>query len=78
MKFEIKDLKYGGYWLYEKSDNMWKCLIKLGDIWLYKEHYKNESHCYQYEDRFEYHGIENALCGKRHFTPKRILVIQMK
>ena len=43
---------------------------------------KNQSHCYQSEDTFDYHGIENALCGKpgymHFFTPKRILVIQMK
>ena len=47
---------------------------------------KNESCCHQDENRFDYHGIENALCGKEpkgkygemFFTPKRILVIQMK
>ena len=82
MKFEIKDLKYGGYTLYEKSDYG---LIFLGDIGLFKEDYKNKSHCYQYEDRFDYHGIKNALCGKEpdengwmYFTQKRILVIQME
>ena len=79
MKFEIKDLKFGGYHLYEKSD--WD-LIQLGDIWLKKENYKNYSCCYQNEWRFDYHGIEKALCGKTNcwnpFTPKRILVIQMK
>ena len=41
--------------------------------------------CYQNENYFNYHGIKNALCGKEpdkygnmYFTPKRILVIQMK
>ena len=41
--------------------------------------------CRQNEDIFDYHGIENALCGKQpdeeehmYFSPKRILVIQMK
>ena len=60
-------------------------LIKLGEIVLEKENTKNESYCsYQneYNDKFDYHGIENALCGKTEdnnpFTPKRILVIQMK
>ena len=57
-------------------------LIDLGDIRLYKENEKNESHCWQNERYFNYHGIENALCGKTgedgFFTPKRILVIQMK
>ena len=82
MKFEIKHLYKGGYDLYEKSS--W-FLIDLGDIGLYKENKKNESCCLQIEDKFDYHGIENALCGKvvdefgeMKFTPKRILVIQMK
>ena len=52
----------------------------------YKENNKNESRCYQFEDRFDYHGIKKALCGKtaiilghcENFTTKRILVIQMK
>ena len=79
MKFEIKDLKKGGYCLYEKSDYD---LIILGDIYLYKENEKNYSHCWQHKySPFDYHGIKNALCGKtkyENFTPKRILVIQMK
>ena len=79
MKFEIKDLKYGGYVLCEKSDEF---LIYLGDIVLCKENCKNYSLCYQNENEFDYHGIENALCGKtgniKPFKPKRILVIQMK
>ena len=81
MKFEIKDLVWGGIWLYGKGDGD---LIILGDIYLRKENKKNISCCYQNEDNFDYHGIENALCGKEpnnermFFTPKRILVIQMK
>ena len=78
MKFEIKDLQKGGYYLYEKSENHF---ISLGNIYLYKENNKNSSCCYQFEHEFDYHGIENALCGKIYpyrFTPKRILVIQMK
>ena len=75
MKFEIKDLKEGGIWLYEKSIDG---LIVLGDIILWKEKYKNHSCCYEDEDTFDYDGIEKALCGKIGcFTPKRILVIQM-
>ena len=77
MKFEIKDLKRGGIYLYEKSDRR---LIGLGDITLSKENKKNDCHCDQDVDHFDYHGISNALCGKIHpnrFTPKRILVIQM-
>ena len=74
-------MKNGGYVLSEKSNINY--LIRLGDIVLRKENYKNESYCYQFEDNFDYHGIEKALCGKilnndENFTPKRILVIQMK
>ena len=43
---------------------------------------ENESCCNEFEDRFYYHGIKNVLRGKigssNPFTPKRILVIQMK
>ena len=44
MKFEIKHLIYGGYGLYKKSDDY---LIRLGDIVLQKQNWKNESWCYQ-------------------------------
>ena len=79
MKFEIKDLIGGGYVLCKKSDDY---LIWLGDIYLRKEKYKDKSSCVQNENRFSYHGIENALCGKtwgknEYYTLKRILVIQM-
>ena len=54
-------------------------MILLGDIELLKENYKNKSRCDQNENEFNYHGIKNALRGKTGwFTPKRILVIQMK
>ena len=75
---------FRSYYLFEKSH---KYLIWLGNIWLRKENCKNKSYCYQDEDRFDYHGIKNALCGKTYyydfgskgqFTPQRILVIQMK
>ena len=78
MKFEIKDLEWGGINLFEKSHH---CLITLGNIYLYKQNQKSDSCCKQYEERFNYHGIGNALCGKiglDTFIPKRILVIQMK
>ena len=59
-------------------------MIQFGDIVLTKQNRKNQSYCYQTVDRFDYHGIEKALRGKtggyygEKFTPKRILVIQMK
>ena len=85
MKFEIKNTN-GGYKLYKKSGYY---LIGLGNITLFKENYKNKSYCDKNENRFDYHGIEKALCGKtkyiensrlkgENFKPKRILVIQMK
>ena len=78
-------MKEGGYHLWEKSD--WD-LIQLGDMICSKENKKYESCCGQNEWKFDYHGIKKALCGKitykenelksERFTPKRILVIQMK
>ena len=64
--------------------------MKLGTILLYKETDKNKSYCEkQIPNWFDFHDIKNALCGKTAyweyrelrgncFTPKRILVIQMK
>ena len=78
---KIKNLEDGGYYLGEKS---YGNLISLGEIYLKKENKKNESYCTQLEDRFNYHGIKKALCGKAgylsedKFTLKRIVVIQMK
>ena len=86
MKFEIRNINEG-YKVSEKSSS-W--LISLGDIILLKENMRHESYCWQYEDKFNYHGVEKALCGKKidkivnqrkygtTFTPKRILVLQMK
>ena len=85
MKFKIKDSKNSGIWLWKANSDY---LIKMGDIYLFKENMKNESSCLQHENAFNYQGIENALCGKiiqkennklkGCFTPKRIIVIQMK
>ena len=81
MKFEIKNLIKGGIILCDPSN---VDLIGIGNIGLYKEDSKNESHCYKNKNYFNYHGVKNALCGKEpdeygnyFFTPKRILVIQM-
>ncbi|BFU19916.1 trichohyalin, putative [Entamoeba histolytica] len=55
------------------------CLFEFGsngdDICVYKENKKTKSYCEQ--QSFEYNEIENALCGKECFTPKRIIVIEM-
>ena len=75
MKFEIKNMKWVGYKLYEKTNN-W--LIELGDIKLYKKDSVSKSNCEQNEySSFDYHGIDKALCGKLNIKPRRILVIQM-
>ncbi|BFU21960.1 trichohyalin, putative [Entamoeba histolytica] len=76
-KFDIKYPEYA-FILHNKSDN---CLFEFGlggysDIHVYKENNKTKSYCIQ--DSFDYKGIENALCGKYRFTPKRIIVIEMK
>ena len=76
MKFDIRDQKMGGYQIYYQFSYE---LIKLGDIVLYKNDYRNQSYCCENENNFEYQGIGNALCGKpKYFTPLRIQVIQME
>ena len=75
MIFEVKNEKFGGYWLYQKTKTD---LISLGDIVLKKNNSNLDSYCSQNNDWFDYHGIENALCGMKQFVPKRIFVIQMK
>ena len=58
------------------------CLFDIGlnDIDIRKQNYTSD--IYQDENSsFDYKGIENALIGRTGwecFTPKRILVIQMK
>ncbi|BFU26452.1 predicted protein [Entamoeba histolytica] len=76
-KFYIKQ-QQRAFYLYNQSHN---CLFEFGygDICVYKEDNKTYSFCNQYS--FEYEGISNALCGKQfpnRFTPKRIIVIEMK
>ncbi|BFU24166.1 trichohyalin, putative [Entamoeba histolytica] len=76
-KIDIKEPECA-FKLYNQSDDC-LFLFGLGDFGVYKENDKIKSYCSQYS--FEYKGIENALCGKQlpnHFTPKRIIVIEMK
>ncbi|BFU26611.1 trichohyalin, putative [Entamoeba histolytica] len=77
-KFDIKEPE-NAFCRFNKSNNYLFGFGLLGDIRVYKENDKTYSHCQQYS--FEYKGISNALCGKQHpnhFTPKRIIVIEMK
>ncbi|BFU22283.1 predicted protein [Entamoeba histolytica] len=76
-KIDIKEPQHA-FWLYNQSHD---CLFGFGycDIHVFKENNKTKSYCEQYS--FEYEGIRNVLCGKEYpnrFTPKRIIVIEMK
>ncbi|BFU23584.1 trichohyalin, putative [Entamoeba histolytica] len=76
-KFDIKQPQYA-FILFNQTLN---CLFEFGycDIRVYKENNKRNSCCKQ--QSFEYKGIENAFCGNERpncFTPKRIIVIEMK
>ena len=74
-KFDIKQPQYA-FGFCKQSDN---CLFAFGwsgDICVCKQNNKTQPYCKQYS--FEYEGISNALCGKYYFTPKRIIVIEMK
>ena len=71
MKFSIVDCDEG-YWLVDEFSDK---LIALGNIWLMKDHIGKLSRCDQYN--FNYPEIDNVLCGKEQFTPKKIVVIQM-
>ena len=55
-------------------------LINLGSIYLNSENNKSQSYCTSII-MFDYHGIQNALCGKtcdnNPINPKRLLIIQM-
>ena len=84
MKFNIKNTKFG-YLLYDKFDEN---LITFGDILLKKENKQSFSYCVQREDKYNYKGIEDALCGRikylknykwkgEYFIPLRIVVVQM-
>ncbi|GAB1221374.1 hypothetical protein ENUP19_0080G0011 [Entamoeba nuttalli] len=78
MKFDIKQPQ-SAFYLYNQSDNCLFGFGYFGDILVYKENYKTKSYCQQ--DSFEYEGVSNALCGNewpKCFTPKRIIVIEMK
>ncbi|BFU26704.1 predicted protein [Entamoeba histolytica] len=79
-KFDIKQPQHA-FHLCSQSDSF---LFEFGyglfgfgyDIEVHKENDKTISHCRQCS--FEYEGISNALCGNKWFTPKQIIVIEMK
>ena len=65
-------------------------MIHFGDFTLGKKEWQSSSKCIQNEDKFEYFGIPNAVCGRtiyydenereegEGFISFRIKVIQMK
>ena len=76
MKFELKNINYGGYVLYEEATSE---LIELGDICLYKKEYTNQSYSIQNEDCFNYYGLKHIFSNHDDsFSVKRIVIIQMK
>ena len=84
MKFEVKNLSKGGISLFKKDDEEYSDLITLGEIYLDKEEWKDDSNIEQHENIFNYHGIKNALCsgeksetGEIYFSPKQFIIIQM-
>ena len=78
MKFEIINQR-NGYQLFPPNDYK---LIWFGGkaINVLKAGHKGLSTCTQNDSSFDYHGYQNALCGKEGsfgWTPKRIIVVQM-
>ncbi|BFU21534.1 predicted protein [Entamoeba histolytica] len=87
-KFDIKEPQYAFCLSNQSNDYLFAFggglfgLFVFGgnDIVVYKENHKTYSRCKQCS--FEYEGISKALCGNEYpdnyFTPKRIIVIEMK
>ena len=83
LKFNPKSYYRYGIHLFSKHSDK---LIRLGDISLFKQDFKEKSYCRGINGNCDgnYYGITNGLCGidKRNngllfFIPKRFLVIQM-
>ena len=80
MKFEIQSCcSQSGLYVCDKSCNTLFKFGRDGDLIISKENCKSSSQCYQTSYSINYHGIQNALIGMSgYFTPKRIIVIEMK
>ena len=80
MKFEIRNTQYGGYNAPNKNTRDDYRMISLGDIVIYKEGKKYKSYCCQFDERWDYHGIKNALHGREkiNYIPSKVVVIQME
>ena len=83
LKFNVESYSPYGIHLFSKHSDK---SIRLSDISLYKEDFKEKSYCRGINGSHDgkYYGIPEGLCGidKRNngqlfFIPKRILVIQM-
>ena len=80
MKFEIKpqETKYS-FKVFDKDSTP---LFQFGasngsELEMRKENSKNDSACWHYDERYDYHGTSKILCGGGFFVPKRFIVIQM-
>ena len=74
MKFEFKNNEEDTTVLFEEISN----IFSIGDIQLIDEKGQYESLCIETSETFDYHGIENALCGDTVFKSKRFIIFQMK
>ena len=62
MKFELKHFIDSSCFFTSDTRGL---LLYIGDILLCTQEKKEHSYCcYQSEELFNYHGLENALCGK--------------
>ncbi len=74
-KFAIKsDCKRDAFRL---GNDEWDWLFWMGfrDIFIWKKGVDFDNFCEQHA--FDYHGVNNALCGNTHFILSRFVVIQM-
>ena len=76
IKYEIKDINYGGYVLFFQSEPK---LIWLGNICLDKQGTNKRVFPHHFlSNSFNYHGIQKPLWENDDYDVKRIIVIQMK
>ena len=88
MKFEVKDSsqKHSGITMFENNE---KQLLFIGCLLLFKKEEVNNSRCFHFDSVFDFHGIENPICGKYYLKEesgamqgdfliiKKIMVIEM-
>ena len=73
-RMPLRMFKTREYTLFDKSHDV---LIRLGNFFICKQHVKEKSYCIELPYLYFYPKIDNALCGSKHFIPKKFIVIQM-